>query len=307
MPTDPMAARLELGDLLRELRDKTGLKLETVARRLKEEANVTRGGSKSTYQRIERGEAKTTRQVLEAILAVLGANEEETDRALLLLQWTEHPRRVPAPPASPLTEPTSAMTRTAATDDTGQPAVPRTRWVFRPRRWKRIAGGVVVLGLVVAGYFTRSGNEDRGVADMPSPVPSRSPQSGSPGGNVPCEPPPTNTPRSSREPGEPPTLRTQGDAGRVQLIDHEVTIFDARGDGCAIILFVRIDGSEIKTLFNATGKTGGLVDGKPRPPVHGSISADDDAKIEFRLCVGERKSGVPVYNEPDCTSWVSMN
>jgi hypothetical protein len=80
--------------------------------------------------------------------------------------------------------------------------------------------------------------------------------------------------------------------------EARILVFDDLIDGRSAILQMRIDGSDVETLYNAKGVTGA----KHPPKIVDVPGLVDDTAVAFRVCAGEYGNPVP---EETCGAWTT--
>jgi hypothetical protein len=224
-------------------------------------------------------------------------------------QW-HHSRLSPSSAANPtgpdrqtdndeqlVTVPPSTDTDTAAALVQAAPASPSSlssQGPTSPTPGLRIGKSVAAMaGVVVAGVSILA------VASWPSPSPSVA-RSGAPdfGSGLAGTPPLSATPAHlglATSSAAAANLAAHADLHRHSQL---FLLYDDRGDGRSAILEMKIDGVLTDPRYNSKGKNTPTKPAKQVP----LPTADPDAVIEFRVCVGEYGKPIP---EQTCGAWTT--
>jgi transcriptional regulator with XRE-family HTH domain len=81
-----MEAQSELGQLLRRLRNSTGINRDSLRQELSDDHGLHTRTSSAQISRIELGQSAPTVQFVEAMLKITGASRQDADRARELLE-----------------------------------------------------------------------------------------------------------------------------------------------------------------------------------------------------------------------------
>ncbi|MFD1146462.1 hypothetical protein [Saccharothrix hoggarensis] len=254
------------------------------------------------------------------LMRVLGAERQCDWEALLDRANAAKRRSAPATrPAVASETVTTPEEKTTPESEVAPDLGRRSRWRSRGVRWWAGGGAAAAVIAALVALFAAGGwRTITGSSESSATVSTSSGDTGVTGAErrgVPCwrttsTAPAPSSPASSAQPSPRPKAYAPGGAGDAELVldQRHIVVVDGSADGCAVVLSVRADGSEVGPWANAEGKTGRIKDGAPIPPKIVELPwLDTVRRLEFRACFGEVVDKRPVFRETDCGAWVAVD